>query len=102
MHNNPIIRIKVQLLKPKDGGRQTFLQIGHYRPHIRFDNTEKLWAVGLNIKEEPSYENSTIMEGDFLFEVPPNELLIIGSKFDIIEGTSRIVGHGTIIDAVWS
>ena len=97
-NNHPIIKIKVQLLRPEEGGRQTLLQIGHYRPHIRFDTSAKLWAVGLNISEKPSYDNLTIMEGDFLFEIPPNALMKIGTKVDIIEGTSKVVGHGTITD----
>jgi len=98
MSDNPIIRIQVQLLRPNEGGRQTMLQVGHYRPHIRFNKTEKLWAVGLDIKEKPSYDNPTFMEGTFLFEIPPSELLKIGSRLDIIEGVTNVVGHGIIID----
>jgi len=66
MSSNPIIRVSVQLLKPEEGGRP-LLQVGHYRPHICFDNTSKLWAIELSIHENTSYNTPTIMEGTFLF-----------------------------------
>ena len=106
-NNYPIIKVSVQMLRPEEGGRSgcyALLQasdyFGQYRPHIRFEGTQKMWGVGFEVLEDASYEKQTMMVGQFMFEKPPNESLTIDRQFDMLEG-SRVVGHGTIIDIVF-
>jgi len=70
---------------------------GHYRPHIRFKETEKMWGVGMEIKAVPCKEEPTIAIIEYSFESIPSELIKIGQCFDILAGP-QIIAEGIIVE----
>jgi hypothetical protein len=93
-------RATITWFRFEEGGRRQLPRVSHYRSVVRFDEDPNrrlgAWDVELRFEDPPSYGRPSLATVSFLAEGGPNQLLHVGSRFELTEG-SKVVARGQVL-----
>ena len=92
---------KLRWLKPEEGGRLCPPVGPKYVTVVRFESKKQEWLIEawsliVEFKSSPNNELEHHVDVSFLVPEGPNELLVKGSAFELMEG-AQTVAKGVII-----
>jgi hypothetical protein len=98
---NKKFEAKLQWLKPDQGGRSSPPAGPKYITVVRFESKKEdwlkeAWSLVVEFKSPPNDELEHYVELSFLMPQGPNELLVKGAVFELMEG-AQAVARGLII-----
>jgi hypothetical protein len=98
---NKKFEAKLQWLKPDQGGCLCLPVGPKYVTVVRFGSKKEAWlkeawSLVLEFKSPPNDELEHQVEVSFLMPEGPNELLVKGSEFELMEG-AQVVARGMVI-----